>query len=232
MLVSIVGNRGSGKTLLLTIIGCKTKRLIYSNYKIKIKNYNPLEVIDLLTLKDNVEVFIDEGYSWLESRTSSKVLNRYLSYIILQSRKRTIDIYITAQMFSSVDIRFRQQSDVIVHCKRIKDIFYYTFYDLSKPNTSKRFILPFNKAKKYFKLYNTYEIIDSYEKEALEFSLISKNPKKLLKKVKEVVDIIKPQLSVITHDSIKTALLLNGIEMSYEKYIYIFMKGLINHDTD
>lgn len=227
MLVSIVGPRGSGKTTFLTLIATKSKREIFSNYKIKVKKYRPLQVIDLLNLKDNINVFIDEGYTWLESRTSTSVLNRYLTYIVLQSRKRTIDIYITAQMFSSVDVRFREQSDVIIKAKKVGNNFHYTFYEVGKSRIS-RFILPEYNAKKIFGLFDTYEIVEPHQKEALEFKLIQQNPKKLLEKIKELTKIVKPKLNGnITHDSIKSVLLLNGLNIAYEKYLYIFLKEKI-----
>lgn len=227
MLISVIGAIGSGKTLLLTLIGSKSKREIYSNYKLNLSLYKPLEMIDLLQLKDNINVFIDEAYTWLESRTSMSTLNRYLSYIIFQSRKRSIDIYITSQMFSSVDLRFREQSNIIIKCKRIKDNFHYWFYNIGN-NSIKTFILPYKNAKKYFSIYDTYEIVEPNQKQNLEFKLIQQNPKNLLTKIKEISKVIKPKLNKITHDSIKAILLFNGFNIGYEKYVYLYLKEGLN----
>ena len=194
--------------------------------KLELKNYIPLEINDLIKMKfDKGNIFIDEAYTWLESRTSSSTLNRYLSYIIFQSRKRTIDIYTTSQMFSSVDIRFREQSNIIIKCKRIKKGFHYWIYQVGKHNI-KTFILPYENAKKYFDIYDTYEIIEPNQKQELEFKLIEKNPKHLFERVKKISEIIRDKVDnlKITHDSIKAYLLMNGFNTSYEKYVYLYLK--------
>jgi len=225
MKFSIIGNIGSGKTLLLVIIGKHSKKKIFSNFQLDLKLYNELEVIDLLNLENDIIVFIDEAYTWLESRTSMSTLNRYLSYIIFQSRKRNIDIFTTSQMFSSVDIRLREQSDIIIECKRVDDNFQYTFRNSNHKKIS-TFILPFSKAKKYFPIYNTYEIVEPNHKQELEYNLLLQYPSRLLEKVKEISKIVKDKLKnrKITHDSIKAILLLNGYKTSYEKYIYLYLK--------
>jgi len=223
MKISLIGNIGSGKTLFLAIIGKHSKREIFSNFQLNLPLYNELEIIDLLDLKNNIIVFIDEAYTWLESRTSMSTLNRYLSYIIFQSRKRNIDIYTTSQMFSSIDIRLRQQSDIIIECKRVNNDFLYTFKDSNNRIISK-FILPYNKAKKYFPIYDTYEIVEPNHKQSLEYNLLQQYPNKLLEKVKEIAESIKNKIKKITHDSIKDTLLLNGYNTSYEKYIYLYLK--------
>jgi len=225
MLISIDGAIGSGKTTLLTLISTKSKRKVYSNYEIKIDLYESLQVIDLLNLPNNINVFIDEAYTWLESRTSSSTLNRYLTYIIFQSRKRNIDIYITTQMFSSVDIRFREQSNIIIKCKRIRDNFHYWFYYIGS-NIIRTFILPLKKAEKYFKLFDTYEIVEPNQKSNLEFKIIEQNPKHMIEKASEIAEYIRPKLKKITHDSIKYILLTEGYPISYEKYIYIYLKEI------
>lgn len=229
MLVSIIGSRGSGKTLLLTLIASKSKREVYSNFKVKLKNYKPLKVIDLLELKNDVDVLIDEGYTWLESRTSSSTLNRYLSYIVLQSRKRTIDIYITAQMFSSIDIRFRVQSDVIVKCERnktdgINDGFCYEFLEIESDKIRK-FFLTEEKAKEYYGIFDTYEIVEPHTKEMLEFKLLESNPKALDKKIRQIAKKVRKIIKGdITHDKVRRALRKAGYNAGYEKDIYIELK--------
>ncbi|GAH62550.1 unnamed protein product [marine sediment metagenome] len=48
MLVIILGNLGSGKTFIMTMLTYSDKREIWSNYKINRDKYNVLGVIDLL----------------------------------------------------------------------------------------------------------------------------------------------------------------------------------------
>ena len=223
MLISVLGNLGSGKTLFLAYMSSKIKREIYSNFKLNIDNYVKLEVVSLLNLPNNIDVFIDEGYTWLESRVSNKVLNRYLSYILLQSRKRTINIFITAQLFSTVDIRFRHQSDILIFCNKIKKSFQYKILNV-RNNIYKNFIFPFDIAKKYYDIYDTYEIVEPYQKEQMEFTILQSDTKKLFKKAKLIAIQIKKDLKRITHNNVKLTLLKNGFAKDYEPYVYMYLK--------
>lgn len=231
MLVSIIGAIGSGKTLLCSILASKSKRDVYSNFWLDYPNYHPLEVANLLKLPDNIDVFIDEGYAWLESRTSGAVLNRYLSYIILQSRKRTIDIYVTAQMFSTIDNRFREQSNIIVKCDRINNgrdreywDFNYEFLEMSS-ETIKRFLLRYDKAKLFFDKFNTYEIVEPHTKDVLEMKLLENNPKELFERVKDIGEEIKEYTKKISHDIVKNYLMKLGYPLHLEKYVYAYLKS-------
>lgn len=204
--------------------------MVYANYFLDIPNYKPLEVMDFLELKDNIDVIIDEGYTWLESRTSGFFLNRYLSYIVLQSRKRTIDIIVTAQIYSSVDVRFRNQTDVLVKCERVGDDFYYDFMRIDNYSTSK-FILPYQEAKKYFNLYDTYQIVEPHTKDALEMKLLESNPKKLYDKVSGIGELIKTDFKNnglkkkdVTHDRVKSSLMKLGLNMNLESLVYVYLK--------
>ncbi|GAH49272.1 unnamed protein product, partial [marine sediment metagenome] len=110
------------------------------------------------------------------------------------------------------------------------DDFHYTYSDLDSEIVFS-FIIPFDIAKKYFKYYNTYEIIDSYLKSKLEFELLKDDPIAMIEKLKEISKVIKPDLKKITHDNINIALLLNRFDLGYQKYIYYFLKGNINLDN-
>ena len=224
MLISILGSWGSGKTLFLTYLAKNFKRDIYSNFKLKLKNYKPLTVIGLLNLPNNIEVFLDEAYTWLESRVSSKALNRYLSYILFQSRKRTINIYITAQLFSSVDTRFRQQSSIIIFCKRIDDGFQYKILNREN-NCINCLVLPFDKAKQYYKYYDTYEIVEPFQKGKFEFQLLQSDTKKLFEVSKKIaLKIVKDiKGNKPTHQNVKIALMSNGYTKDFETYVYAYL---------
>lgn len=224
MLISVLGNLGTGKTLFLAYISTKFNRKVYSNFELKNKFYEPLKVIDLLNLPNNIEVFIDEAYTWLESRVSSKALNRYLSYILLQSRKRTINIYITAQLFSTVDLRFREQSNILILCKKIDEGFHYKIFNRDN-NSMKAVILPFEKAKIFYQVYDTYEIIEPFEKRKLEFQLISSDTELLLNTSKKIAFELHNKIKddKYTHQNVKLALLENGFEPQYEPYVYAFL---------
>lgn len=233
-LTSILGNLGSGKTLRLALLAKKLKRPIYSNFKLNIPNYRPLDLVDLIDLETNVNIFIDEAYTWIDSRVSGSAVNRYCSYVILQSRKTFTDVFLTAQMFSTVDVRFRMQSNIIIKCKAIgRQRFYkaivpikFKYTTINRESKAKKVQdLYFENAVKYFQTYDTLEIIDSSEREQLEFYLIVKNPRRLKEKVLKISKAIEPDVKKITHPSIKFGLLMNAVPLQYEPYVYNYMTG-------
>jgi len=233
VLVAIIGSIGSGKTLLMVLFAFLSSREIYSNFKISLSRYKALEVMDLLELKDNIDVLIDEGYTWLESRTSGSILNRYLSYIVLQSRKRTIDIIISAQMFSSLDVRFREQCDLIIKCEKIvkkKKIagFKYSFLFVES-NLERTFFLDIKEARKYFDMYDTYEIVEPHKIEQMRLKLLEDdNPKELWERLESITEKIKDDVKEITHPRVLNALLKNGFKASFEPQVYVLLKDLEN----
>ena len=91
-LTLIIGYRGSGKSLLMVKLIKNKKRLCYSNFRLNLDNYHSLRLIDMLRLPDNINVLLDEGYTWLESRTSTKYINLFMSYIVFQLRKTNRNI--------------------------------------------------------------------------------------------------------------------------------------------
>jgi len=236
MLVLILGNNGSGKNFFLTYNATKFKRNIYSNYKLKLDNYIPLTINDILDMNrlNEGNIFLDEAYTWIEARTSGNALNLLTSYLIYQKRKRLLDIYMTAQMYSSLDKRARKLANIIVMCEtRIdfkKDDFNFIYQDKDK-GFETTFMIPYRIASNYFNYYDTYEIIKPQNLARLEFNILKNNPKGLIKKIKEISKIVKPQISIITHDSVKTSLLINGFDIGYEKFLYPYLKGLIQIDN-
>jgi hypothetical protein len=65
--------------------------------------------------------------------------------------------FTTSQLRRSVDVRLRDLADILIYAQRKGDDFnYIVFYN----NEVKSLILPYNIAKQYFKLYDTYEIVE------------------------------------------------------------------------
>ncbi len=232
MLVSILGDIRVGKTLYTSILAYWSERIIYANYKLDIPKYNRLEPADLFKLPNNCEVFIDEAYAWLESRTSGADLNKCSTYILFQSGKRTINIYLTAQLFSSVDIRFRHMSNIIVEVYKYEEeeLFEYVFYRRIKGQLiyQNTWYLPFSNAERYYDIYDTLEIVEPYMMKNLETKLIMKDGKRLFSKAKEITKLIKPELDKFTsrkytHDAIKFELLKQDISLNYEKFVYLIL---------
>ena len=225
ILVCILGPQGSGKTILMVYLATQSKREVYSNFKIHIPNYKSLEIMDLLELKDNIDVLIDEGYTWLESRTSSSHLNRYLSYIVLQARKRTIDIIISAQLFSTLDVRFRQQADLIIKCKKSEKGFKYSFLFVEN-NKVRTFVLKWKNAKKLYDMYDTYEIVEPYMKEELKAKLTIRTEKDKWVEILEISEVIKKDIKKLTHPRVLNALMKNGFKANLEEQVYAYLQDL------
>jgi len=226
MLVSVLGKIRNGKTLFLVYLATKLIRDVYSNFKLNLPNYKELTLSILSNLPNNVNVYIDEGYTWLESRISGSKLNKLISYLLFQSGKRGLDIYITAQLFSSVDLRFREQSNLIVYCQKINGNFYYTIYNREN-HKSKILVLTKEFARKYYPLYDTYEIIEPANIKNLELEYVKDDPKALILMVKNIANEIKKDLNYITHDSVEFALLVNGYPLALKKYVYLYLKNTI-----
>lgn len=233
MLIAIVGDLGSGKTLYMTRKALKIKRPIYSNFKIKVPNYIELSILDLLSLPTNIVLFLDDAYTWLESRTSGKKLNRFLSYIILASRKVNIDVYASCQLFGSIDLRFRDQANKMVICKRTKYGFIYQIrkkvltHQFKVKIISKTYFFSNRNAKYYYPYYNTLEIVEPSDKADLELDILKRYPKQLKVRVKAIGKAIAEQIDPITHDSVKSALFTNGYPIGYEPFVYLYLKGAL-----
>lgn len=234
MLVSIIGKIGSGKTLLATRLALADKRKVYANYKIDILNYEKLTLAKLFELNEPALVIIDEGYVWLESRISQSKLNRYVSYVIFQSRKRNIDIVLTCQLWSSIDLRYRYQSDILIYAERKT----YGFkYRIVSQETGNEFIIKWleEDAEKVFKYYDTMEMIIP-ERVKFDTAVISRNPKKLKQYLKKFGKILIPEFQdnskKLTHDFLKYRMLEKGIPLELEKYLYIYIKGVLEEKNE
>ena len=184
MLGEVMGSLGSGKTLFLSslINEVSPKTKIYANYHIKCKNFTLVGVEDLENLKEGL-LLIDEAYLWLESRTSGSELNRYISYLIFQSRKRGFDVFASTQINTALDLRFRLITDVkilAIGLDKNKIGFKYMFQGWGN---TKNILFPYEKAKEIFKIYDTLEYP--------ELEVTTYEPKRLNKVINEIIKSIK-----------------------------------------
>jgi hypothetical protein len=174
MLIGIEGGLGDGKSVLLAKYlydeHMVNKRKIMCNmtlYKIPYDKVDVLRLLEDNTDLNNICVGIDELTVFVDCRMSSSRANRFFSYLVLQSRKRNVDIYYTTQSLQMIDFRVVNHTPITVLCekmykndnKEVKDYRHYTIIDMRNirhPNI-KHFILYI---KPYYELYNTDEIID------------------------------------------------------------------------
>jgi len=232
MLIGLVGDFGTGKTLFMTMVALASQRRVLANYHLSIDNYEYVEPLDLYqSMGFNCDVLLDEIYTWLESRTSHSFINRYVSYIIFQSRHRTIDIYGTLQLLSSADLRFRDLVHILVKCVR-KDNgnadkdkwdFRYEFMKMENQQRWNKF-LPYEDAKRFFNYFDTNEIIEPYDKDYLEYELLKRYPRKMHGKLSEIAEHVYKVKPEHTHQSLKLTLLELGYDARYEPLVYVLLK--------
>lgn len=164
--MGILGQRGGGKTLLMTHLAYMdyeiNKSLIVSNYHLNF-DYKYMTLSELAELPDwlkDATVCLDEIQVGADSRSVFAKGNKSISTLATQLRKRNITLYYTTQLLGQVDKRLREQTDYIIITKPL---------DKNKPGWfrleiyDKRtdFILgeKFFWGKETFQLYNTNEVI-------------------------------------------------------------------------
>jgi len=234
MLISIEGDYGSGKTLLATFLALKDRRKVMANYTINIPNFVPLKPEMLWNINEPTLIVLDEAYAWLESRTSGKPINRYLSYNLFQSRKRggpegIVDYILTDQLIGTVDPRYRMMINFDIQAEPHESGFVYTMTKLTRRGASKpaTFFIPFSLAAKIFPYYNTYQKVDPIDKELL-FS-ISEDQSDIMKQVDIVRDELLDKyvnLKKITKGVVRDYCLRNGHPKMFVDRIYDAIKSV------
>jgi len=242
MLVLIIGENGSGKTLIMVLLALSVlDKNILANFFIKHPNYQKLHLHDFLNIKEGTDVFIDEAYNWLEKRRSSKGTNIYISQIKEQKRKTNSTWYVSEQRERLIDFRFEEHANIVIECKTRYPIgysstedFHYkiSYEDLSYPVYK---TLSYKDAFPYFSMFDTKEIIEPENKQKLEFVMIKDNPDLLFPKVislgKMMEKTYKPvKKKDVSHPIIKWECLKNKIILDYEPYLYIYFQDKIKNN--
>jgi hypothetical protein len=167
VIIGFVGKMGSGKTLCMTMLayryykqGCK----VFANYGLLF----PHEAIDYQKIKgldiefQNSFMGLDEIHTFIDSRSSMKSINRTTSYFITQSRKRQLVFGYTTQRWGQTDVRLRNNTDYIWHCKKVEyggeTYIKVEMYDFDGKVTRLRI-----HANPYFGLYDTKQIVNPFE---------------------------------------------------------------------
>ena len=177
-IIGITGNLGSGKTLIATFFAYSDwysdKRMVYSNYKLSFPfSYLSIKVLKELFDKKNLKVadfIIDEMQIFMDSRNSGSERNKLMSYWVLQTRKRKVNLIYTTQFYGQVDVRLRNATATRVECVNFGT---YENPDLEF-TISKRaevgdeiFFVPVKRFRlsdpeRFFELYDTDETIDPF----------------------------------------------------------------------
>jgi len=228
MLILVLGDVGTGKTLLTTILAYLSHKKgveVYSNYTLNFP-YKKLTVNMIYNIKKGL-VLLDEAYTWLEARISGSKLNRFLSYILFQSRKRGLNWILTAQLGSVIELRFREMSDYVIYSDICDLGFSYEVYKKTKYGFVKinSFRLPYENAEQFFSLYDTYEVIPPFRLEEMQLEFMT--PEEFNLTVKRVADEIIKKFSNVenwTKDKVLYALKKLGYSRDLAKYVYLEIK--------
>lgn len=226
MLTVITGNMGSGKTLLSTILAAHTnpQTRVFSNYQLRLPNYTALEPELLMEKETKGLIIIDEAYVWLESRTSGNRANRYLSYILYQSRKKGFNFILTIQNISALEKRFREQADTLVICRnnQLAKRFEYFIYrkDFINYTRAVRY-LPWKKAEPYFRLYETTEVVNPPTMKKLSFAFVMSDDEKLNALIEKASAELQPVCGdAPTKDEVERELIRLEYPREITKYVY------------
>lgn len=122
MIIGIIGNLGTGKTLLMTLFGYYLQMHgynVYANYELLFP-YIPITDMNILgdMSKDSRNaMLLDEIWISADSRQAMSDRNILLSRVIAQSRKRKCEVFYTAQWVSQVESRIKTLTSVLLHPK-------------------------------------------------------------------------------------------------------------------
>lgn len=186
-LIGVIGDRGDGKTLLMTYLlyqdWLKGYNIV-SNYHLYFPKDNNRERPVYLTYNEIIEipdtlkqasVGLDEIQMGADSRRGLAKGNLLITKLVTQMRKRDLDIYYSTQRLKMVDKRVRDQTDYFIIMQRYPCFddetgkkgakwFRYQVLDAEfldvineGDNSGWRY---FKATKKMYELYDTNEIIE------------------------------------------------------------------------
>lgn len=185
VIMGFVGRRGDGKTLAMTaalLRASQFQRTIFANYGLHFPgqepSYIPLtaDMVSDFAKSDSglidAAIGIDEIHVWLDSRMHGTKRNRVASYMLTQTRKRSVDVMYTTQFLHQVEKRVRDNTDVVVECRnrnRERDMgkplseqnpdIVLTIIDKGREKVFQRRI-PTIRAKRIAQMYDTNQVVE------------------------------------------------------------------------
>lgn len=171
-IVAFVGQRGSGKTLLMSILAQKEYESgigLFSNYGLKNAEKMDKEFLksffdtkgEAFTRGKDCLFCIDELPTFVDAYDFMKKSTRIFSLFILQTRKRGVKLFYTTQQISMAPIRVRKNTDYLIHptYDKGKDQLHFTIRKYLYPKSIVVGKYTITKASRFFTLYDSSEII-------------------------------------------------------------------------
>jgi hypothetical protein len=236
-LIAIFGDRGSGKSVLNSRFVLRSSLPFFSNYhvfadkqktkpyneRIPHPRYNELNPEDLFRMETKPAIIsITEAYEFFESRLGMGSFQRYMSYMVFQSRKARKHFIIDTQLDDTIDHRFTRLCDYII----VSELENWGFhYYLSNKRDIVEFGIKFKDAEKFWDYYDSWEIVTTPQIENLGEQIGTLNKPKLKEKLKQLEKRFKEEFGElerkkITHGLVETFLLEAEESDVYESYLY------------
>lgn len=176
MIIGIYGLRGGGKTLIMTILLYIEFKIlgkkVFSNYELKF----PHEKLDAQKLADldqqlqKSAVGVDEMHMIADSRRAGAKQNLLVTYFVLQSRHRSVNLYFTSQFEHQIDRRIRDNTDIKIISENLNidsdddglpDVFRMVIQD--KRGMEVKYVEHYITGTNFYPLFNTDYIINLFK---------------------------------------------------------------------
>lgn len=176
MIIAILGLKGSGKTLFMCILLYIEWKILHSKVLSNLWFNFPHEIIDAKRLVEldeslkNSAIAIDELHMIADSRRSGAKQNLLMSYFVLQSRHRSVNVYFTDQFEHQYDRRIRDNTDIKIITENLhidsdgdglEDLFRIIVQDLRQFPV--KYYITTIYAGKFFGMYDTDYLIDIFK---------------------------------------------------------------------
>lgn len=126
MIIGIYGLKGAGKTLVMTLLlwieTLAFQKSVYVNYEVTFP-HKKLEMQKLAELDQqlqNTAIGVDELHMIADSRRAGAKQNLLVTYFVLQSRHRSVNMYFTSQYEHQIDRRIRENTDIKIIVENLK----------------------------------------------------------------------------------------------------------------
>ena len=126
-IVTIIGNKGSCKTLLLTGIATHAHsqgRTVYSNFHLTNIPYVKFDFNMLVDLPEDMRngvIVMDEAHMGADAYRFLSKKSKAITLLATQLRKLELELYITTQRFKFIAVRLRELTDYIFTMEVAKD---------------------------------------------------------------------------------------------------------------